>query len=251
MTMNEDREALAAEYVLGTLDADERARVELMLETDPPFATLVHAWEKKLGELHHMVDPVEPPAHVWRHIVARLDGAPAAAAPGGGGADVIDLTKRLRRWRGAAVVSGALAASLMMFVAVKETAPHLLPGFMRPAEPAQRFVAVLQEGNGSPGFVMTVDLKSKSFSVRKVGGDAPAGRSYQMWFVHPSFAGGPRSLGVFGAGVPDVKTTLAQYSDDIINNATYAVSIEPLGGSPTGSPTGPVPYHGKLIEVDR
>ena len=66
MTMNEDREALAAEYVLGTLDADERARVQLMLETDPPFATLVHAWEKKLGELHHTIEPVEPPAHVWR-----------------------------------------------------------------------------------------------------------------------------------------------------------------------------------------
>lgn len=244
MTMNEDREALAAEYVLGTLDADERARVELMLETDPPFATLVHAWEKKLGELHHTIEPVEPPAHVWRRIVERLDGPPAQS----GGADVIDLTKRLRRWRSAAVVSGALAASLMLFVAVKETAPHLLPASLRPAE---RFVAVLQEGNGSPGFVMTVDLKSKSFSVRKVGGEPPAGRSYQMWFVHPSFPGGPRSLGVFTDRVPDIRTTLAQYSPDIVNNATYAVSIEPLGGSPTGSPTGPVPYHGKLIEVDR
>jgi len=245
MTVNEDREALAAEYVLGTLDADERARVALMLETDPPFATLVHAWEKKLGELHHTIEPVEPPAHVWRRITARLDGE--LAAPGGG-ANVIDLTRRLKRWRSAAVVSGALAASLMMFVAVKETAPHLLPASLRPTE---RFVAVLQEGNGSPGFVMTVDLKSKSFSVRKVGGEPPSGRSYQMWFVHPSFPGGPRSLGVFDGGVPDIKATLAQYSEDIVNNATYAVSIEPLGGSPTGSPTGPVPYHGKLIEVDR
>ena len=244
MTVNEDREALAAEYVLGTLDADERARVELMLETDPPFATLVHAWEKKLGELHNIVAPVEPPADIWQRIVSRLDGASAPS----GGADVIDLTRRLRRWRSAAVVSGALAASLLLFVAVKETAPHLLPAPLRPAE---RFVAVLQEGNGSPGFVMTVDLKSKSFSVRKVGGEPPAGRSYQMWFVHPSFPGGPRSLGVFTDRVPDISATLVQYSRDIVNNATYAVSIEPLGGSPTGSPTGPVPYHGKLIEVDR
>jgi anti-sigma-K factor RskA len=244
MTMNEDREALAAEYALGTLDADERARVQLMIETDAPFATLVHAWEKKLGELHHTIEPVEPPAHVWQRIAVRL-----GVDTGQGGANVIDLTKRLRRWRSAAVVSGALAASLMMFVAVKEVSPNLLPGFMRPAE---RFVAVLQEGNGSPGFVMTVDLKSKSFSVRKVvGGEAPAGRSYQMWFVHPSFAGGPRSLGVFQDGAPDIRATLAQYSPDIVNNATYAVSIEPFGGSPTGSPTGPVPYHGKLIEVDR
>ncbi len=243
MTVNEDREALAAEYVLGTLDADEIARVQLLLETDPPFATLVHAWEKKLGELHHIIEPVEPPAHVWRRIVARLDGTPAE-----GGAQIVDLTKRLRRWRGAAMLSGALAASLLLFVAVKETAPHLLPAPLRPAE---RFVAVLQEGNGAPGFVMTVDLRSKSFSVRKVGGEPPAGRSYQMWFVHPTFPGGPRSLGVFTDRVPDISATLAQYPQDIVNNATYAVSIEPLGGSPTGSPTGPVPFHGKLIELDR
>ena len=246
MTMNEDREALAAEYVLGTLDADERARVELMLETDPPFATLVHAWEKKLGELHHTIEPVEPPAHVWQRIVARLDGTPVAQ---GGGAEVIDLTKRLQplAQRGGDVAARS-RRSLMLFVAVKETAPHLLPAPLRPAE---RFVAVLQEGNGAPGFVMTVDLRSKSFSVRKVGGEAPAGRSYQMWFVHPTFAGGPRSLGVFTDRVPDISATLAQYPQDIVNNATYAVSIEPLGGSPTGSPTGPVPFHGKLIEVDR
>jgi anti-sigma-K factor RskA len=245
MTVNEDREALAAEYVLGTLDADERARVELMLETDPPFATLVHAWEKKLGELHHIIPPVEPPAHVWQRITARLDGASAQ----GGAGNVVDLTKRLRRWRGAALASGALAAGLMLLVAVKETAPQFLPGFMRPAD---RFVAVLQEGNGAPGFVMTVDLRSRSFSVRQVGGgSAPAGRSYQMWFVHPSFAGGPRSLGVFTDRVPDIAATLAQYPPEIVNNATYAVSIEPLGGSPTGSPTGPVPYHGKLIELER
>jgi anti-sigma-K factor RskA len=246
MTVNEDREALAAEYVLGTLDADERARVELMLETDPPFATLVHAWEKKIGELHHTIEAVEPPAHVWRRIVARLDGEDAA--PAAGGANVIDLTRRMRRWRSTAVATGALAASLMLFVAVKETAPHLLPGPLRPAE---RFVALLQENNGAPGFVMTVDLRSKSFSVRKVGGEAPAGRSYQMWFVHPTFAGGPRSLGVFTDRVPDISATLAQYPADIVNNATYAVSIEPLGGSPTGSPTGPVPFHGRLIELDR
>ena len=98
----------------------------------------------------------------------------------------------------------------MMFVALKETAPHLLPAPLRPAE---RFVAVLQEGNGSPGFVMTVDLRSKSFSVRPVGsGAAPAGRSYQMWFVHPTFAGGPRSLGVFTDRVPDIAATLGAIS---------------------------------------
>ena len=37
----------------------------------------------------------------------------------------------------------------------------------------------------------------------------------------------------------------------IISEATYAVSIEPRGGSPTGAPTGPVVFTGKLIEAER
>jgi anti-sigma-K factor RskA len=42
---------------------------------------------------------------------------------------------------------------------------------------------------------------------------------------------------------------LATYQPDTINEATYAISLEPEGGSPTGEPTGPVLWGGKLIEA--
>ena len=35
MTPEDDNEALAAEYVLGTLDADERAQAQLQITVDP------------------------------------------------------------------------------------------------------------------------------------------------------------------------------------------------------------------------
>ena len=43
MAYSEDHIALAAEYALGTLDADERAQVETMMAVDTEFTAIVHA----------------------------------------------------------------------------------------------------------------------------------------------------------------------------------------------------------------
>ncbi len=68
MTMDEDRDGFAAEYVLGTLDADERAQADTLLQVDTDFAAAVRQWERRLGELNVLVAPVEPPAPVWDRI---------------------------------------------------------------------------------------------------------------------------------------------------------------------------------------
>ena len=60
MAYSEDHIALAAEYALGTLDADERAQVEAMMSADADFTAVVVAWESKLGALNQMVGSVEP-----------------------------------------------------------------------------------------------------------------------------------------------------------------------------------------------
>jgi anti-sigma-K factor RskA len=74
---DENLDALAAEYVLGTLAADERARAEALIDTDPGFVEIVHQWERRLGELNVMVEAVEPPAEVWDRIKAEIGSAPA------------------------------------------------------------------------------------------------------------------------------------------------------------------------------
>ena len=43
MDYSEDHIALAAEYALGTLDADERAQVETMMSIDKDFTAVVQA----------------------------------------------------------------------------------------------------------------------------------------------------------------------------------------------------------------
>lgn len=87
MAYSDDHIALAAEYALGTLDADERALVETMLIVDPGFLEIVHAWERKLAPLHQMVSPVDPPAGLRDRIksAVALSTQQAQAAPSEGG----------------------------------------------------------------------------------------------------------------------------------------------------------------------
>src|SRR5215467_13808540 len=80
-------DALAAEYVLGTLDFEERTQARALLDADEAFAAKVELWERRFGELHHMVEPVEPEAAIWARIKAKMPEArqkmqsPAAEVP--------------------------------------------------------------------------------------------------------------------------------------------------------------------------
>ena len=280
MNLNEDHIALAAEYVLGTLDLAEREEAERLMAENADFAALVRKWEGRLGELHALVAEINPPEYIWERIraaiaVATQDGAlvlphiedpPQAdvsqpvSGDGASSASIIDLTSRMQRWRNVASLTGALAASLAAVVVLGALKPEMLPASLRPAPrievvkvetpaagPAQ-FVAVLQRDANAPAFIMTVDVASRSFTVRRVSAEPEQGKSYELWLVSEKFPA-PRSLGVIGDKNFTIGPKLASYDAETINNATYAVSIEPEGGSPTGVATGPIVYTGKLVET--
>ncbi len=81
---NEDLDALAAEYVLGTLAGDERIHADTLIATDPGFAGIVHQWERRLGELNVMVKAVEPPPELWGKIKSGMSGRAPSDAVGAG-----------------------------------------------------------------------------------------------------------------------------------------------------------------------
>jgi anti-sigma-K factor RskA len=76
---DQDLRTLAAEFVLGTLDPDERARANELLNGDDQLRGLVDTWERRFGELHLMVEPVEPPASVWQRIRGKITGVEPTA----------------------------------------------------------------------------------------------------------------------------------------------------------------------------
>jgi anti-sigma-K factor RskA len=252
MTTHDDRDVLAAEYVLGTLDAAEREQAEALVRTDTGFAALVRDWERRLNELHAGVEPVEPPPQVFERIRQRLAGAQ------GGGAQVMELDemrRRVHRWRNFGTAMAALAAALVALLVTSVLRPDLVPGRLRSAAQvaqgpaaAGRLVAVLQQDAASPAFILSVDIDERVMTVRRVAAQEPAGKSYELWLVSKQFPK-PRSLGLVGAKEFTTGTALAAYQPETISDATYAISLEPEGGSPTGEPTGAVLWGGKLIET--
>jgi hypothetical protein len=82
--IDEDTDLLAAEFVLGTLDSEERANAQSLLRMDHGFIAMVRIWERRFGELHLMVEPVEPDAKILQRIKAKIvEIAPSEPAPDG------------------------------------------------------------------------------------------------------------------------------------------------------------------------
>jgi anti-sigma-K factor RskA len=296
MAYSEDHIALAAEYALGTLDADERAQVETMMAVDTEFSAIVRAWEYRLGALNQMVGTIEPRPIVWENIKAAIANSAASqarpsppvepvaetaappvvaetppmavepsTAPAAGhsadSANVILLAGRVKRWRSIASVATALAAALVGMLAVQVYRPEVLPEALRPKPriqtvevrvpapaPSAQYVALLQGGPGAPAFILTVDAATKNFTVRKVGAEAERGKSFELWLISDRLPQ-PRSLGVIGGSDFTARPVLAGFDAGTINGATYAVTVEQAGGSPTGQPTSAPVYTGKLIET--
>ena len=284
MPYSEDHIALAAEYALGTLDADERAQVETMMSVDKDFTAVVLAWEHKLGALNGMVGSVEPRAELWEKIRTAVGHSQQQQAPivlpeapptvftpisiadepriAADTSNVVQLdAARARRWRSVAMATSAIAAALVVMIGVGASMPDLLPNSMRPkaVQVAQvtpqaapkasgQYVAVLQKDGAGPAFILTVDESTRNFTVRKVGTSAEPGSSFELWLISDRLPK-PRSLGVIGANDFTSRPVLASYDADMVKNATYAVTVEQAGGSPDGAPHSTPLFAGKLIET--
>ncbi len=280
MAYSEDQIALAAEYALGTLDAEERVQAETMMSADKEFAAMVEAWQHKLGVLNQMVGSIEPRPEVWNKIKSAIGLSEAQAAlvlpeappvtseavepPAvADTSNVIRLSAQARRWRNVATFATAIAAALIAMIAVGVYRPDLVPEAIRPKPRTQvvevktpsaptprsaQYVAVLQKEGGSPAFILTVDAATRNFTVRKVGASAEPGKSFELWLISDKLQR-PRSLGVIGNGDFTARPVLASYDNDVINNATYAVTVEQAGGSPDGMPHSAPVFTGKLIET--
>jgi anti-sigma-K factor RskA len=238
MTDNEDIDGLAGEYVTGTLDAAERATVAARRLREPELDAAIIAWERRLAPLTEIVPEVTPPADVFTNVMARID---REAGSRNKDSKVVRLRGKVQFWRATALAASAIAAGLIVLLGIgqfpqKGKQPNL--------------VAVLQKDAASPAFLVTVNIEERIMTVQPIAAKRPAGKSYELWIVQDSL-GAPKSLGVIDEGQSATRPTLAAYKPDVIESATYAVSLEPEGGSPTGKPTGPVVFAGKLVPSTR
>ncbi len=245
--MNEDLHVDAAEYVLGTLDRTEREAFADRLRSDGDSKRAVTEWEMRLVGLEDAVEPLTPGPHVWSSIEGALpsldnktsrvrqhdfkviDGAGRRTDP-----TTIKISRD--RWRLGALASGAIAAALLVFVAGRELRP------VAQDAASSVYVAAVNRGGDKPALIVRVDLKTRQVFVRPVAAETPAGKSLELWYIGDGKA--PRSMGL----VDKVSQTLTIPRGAQDDAATFAVSVEPPGGSITGGPTGPVVYAGQLVK---
>jgi len=221
------RQALAAEYVLGSLRGPARRRFERLMAQRPDWREEVELWSTRLAGLAAGAPPVEPPTSLWPRIEERVAGRPAPVR-----------TRGLRWWRSLAVVT-SLAAIVLAIALVG--AP----------EPPVTQVSVLRDEQARTGWVVTfVSGKRAAPELRVLteGASPIPDRAFELWAL-PGAGAAPVSLGLLPAQGEAVLTLSPQVRPLLERGAALAVSVEPPGGSPTGQPTGPVVYQGKLTTI--
>jgi anti-sigma-K factor RskA len=227
-----DEDFLAADYVLGLLDAADRRRAEARLAADPAFAAEVAALEATLAPLADEVAEVAPSPALWPRIAAALapDGAPAGRAR---------LWDNLGFWRALSFAAGGLAAASLAAVGVLVW----LAVSPAPRQPMP-LVASLAESSGPGHIMVTVDRSRGMIMVMPAAMPATGSQVPQLWVIPPG--GTPRSLGMVDAEKPMTMKVPPELMAALTPRAMLALSMEPPGGSPTGQPTGPVVASGHL-----
>lgn len=243
MTDQEDIDALAGEYVLGTLDLAERRAIEARALREPALAAAIADWERRLVPVLTDVAPVAPPKDLLKRIeaeIARTRAPAGVASPtmSAAASNVIALQRSVSRWRRATAVTTALAASLALFAVFRDQ--------VLPPQP-QSFVAAFVKNDDLPQFMLTIDLASRELTIRPVGAEKLQGRTYQLWIASDRLGPAPQSLGVLDDGsTPLQRKSLTSYDPNLLQTATFGVSIEQAGGSSTGRPS-PGALHAKLV----
>jgi anti-sigma-K factor RskA len=337
---DDDRDALAAEYVLGTLSVQEREEAETLLAKDAGFAETVKLWEHRLGELNVMVEAVEPPPDLWERIKSSIDGAerrselavdatppgeqlesaqavesplieaaaeasperhfetvsdllaergqrseestvaalastllppdlatefddhlpksPTAAPQRATHPEAKALDQNARRWRGLAIAMGAIAVVLAAYVGAAQFAPGLIATARQtPSQStsaaakrsaAPQLVAVLQQEPTPPAFLIMLDSQERTITIRRLTAAPDGGRNYELW-MNSAKSPKPVSLGLIGNGEFSSRPIPPNTDIETMLTASYSVSLEPGGGSPSGAPTGPMLFKGRMIEA--
>ena len=146
-------------------------------------------------------------------------------------------------WRGLAVTSTAFVLILAAFIGV---AP-------RP-EPPMEMIAVMNDEKGQPALVVSwPPMKAmRDPHIRiKVVQEHPVmapGTTWELWLL-PGGKDAPVSMGLITTDADQTMKLKPALAHRMERAWGVAMSVEPKGGSPTGTPTGPVIFKGQCVKI--
>jgi anti-sigma-K factor RskA len=211
--------SLADEYVVGTLTGRARRRFDRLLVTSALARTAVQRAEDRLLGLGELLPAVQPSPATWTAIERRVFAADLQSvrrAPSMG-------------WRlalAAAIVGLAIGLGWLVY---------------RAEVPRSVQVAQVRTEGGAALWTVSTDPSATRLTTRASAAvRQQAGHDYELWALPEGRA--PVSLGVLPASGAAERTLDATQRAALRSAPKVAVSLEPVGGSPTGAPTGPVLY---------
>ena len=242
----------AGEYVLGTLASAQRRVLDERLPHDADLREAIQAWEARLLPLTALVDAVAPSARLWQRIERSMQAQPMQETPLPTTATISSpkrtVSARRRRgwwpdwndlafWRGLSAASFVTAAVLAVLLVIRTDAPQPAPQFM---------VVLVAPQDKAPGWVIQAGL-SRQLSLIPLGTlTVPHDKALQFWTKADGWKG-PVSLGLVEPG-----RTLRVALDKLPPlqaNQLFELTLEPVAGSPTGRPTGPIQFIGRAVKV--
>ncbi|HSF71159.1 MAG TPA: anti-sigma factor, partial [Methylotenera sp.] len=224
---------LATEYILGALKGAARRRFEQLLTQRADLAQTFHWWESHLHLLADTVPATPPSNKVWQNIENRLFNAPRTNSQ----------SNNSSWWKGLAFLSTAMAVSLATFLAIQS--PKQLD------DNAPTAVALLTTEKAEAGWLLdetkhsptNIEIKVRALTGLQIKPD----NAFELWLL-PADKSKPISLGL----LPQQGTSAFKVPEELIPQMAtglLAVSLEPVGGSPTGQPTGAVLYQGRMTKT--
>ncbi|MEO5689030.1 MAG: anti-sigma factor [Burkholderiaceae bacterium] len=219
LILGELPDRLAAEYVLGTLTGGARRRFDALLPAHPALRNAVAAWESRLLPMALKAEAVKPDARVWNSIESKLGWTAPAVQPAS--------SMRLRLWQ-------AFATFATVAAVVLGTSTHNPPS-------EAPMIVVLHATKGTETLVAGLSPDRQQLSIQPLQRvSLTSDQSLELWALKKD--GPPASLGVIAA---DKLTALSKRTLPS-DTKGLAVTLEPLGGSPTGKPTGAILFVGDL-----
>ena len=227
---------LAAEYVLGTLHGRARRRFERLMTDSHHVRAAVWRWEQQLSPLAQAAGSVQPRPRVWQQVQERTGAAVAAQQ------ERVPWYERLGLWRGLSFA--AMAAALVLAVMIARVPTDVV------TPQAPQYVAVFNGEQSQTLWLVRADVQRGRLAIKSINATAPGpANAYELWIL-PAGGAAPRSLGLLPTGSGSVETELPVALRPLLASAQgLAVSLEPPGGSPTGSPTGPVVYQAAILSI--
>jgi len=224
LTDPEQRNQAAAEYVLGTLSARDKAAFEALLAFSPDLQQEVSQWREHLQTLNDSLTPVSPPKRIWQAIEQEIHPR--------------RWFESLKLWQLTTAVSFSFMLALGSALVLQKPAME---------NSSADYVYVVNSKEQKPAWLVNTSMDRSNVMVQTVQPpELDSGLVCKLWLkVNGEYV----MLGTLPHEGLDKYSVPSQYRQKLVQ-AEVLVSIEPMRGEDDPDNMGPVVDRGNFMPME-